>query len=233
MIRKYSITVVFAIAASISVFSNASEKNEQVAPVFEEYRNINSHNLLNICEKNDRVGVSIASAVQNVAGAIYKVQDKEKDIYDWVSLVVSVLSFLITAFAAGYAYWQYSEAKKEGRRCLAHQIYADFLKMAYENPKFFAPNSNEKIQLLANTDDENRRYKIFIANMLYAFEQIYPLIEEGQNKDWEALMEKLIVRHGLYLDTHFSDDENMMWNSVFHEFVKSCIEKYKRNLVLS
>lgn len=160
-------------------------------------------------------------------------EENDKTWVDIISAIGSLGSFAVAFSAVVYTYFQYKNNKKENRRSQAYQNYSLFLQLAFDNPKFANPTEglmcnsiNEDLNIdkeeMAAAKSENLKYKYFVANMLFAFEQIFLVI--GNEPDWQAVMRDHLLRHKNYLNNSKSI-QNGHWNVKFRDFIKSTIQE--------
>lgn len=148
-----------------------------------------------------------------------KDETKESAANSWTDTVSSIGtfgSFVVAIIAAIYAYRQYQNSKVENRRAIAYQNYSNFLQMAFNNPQFAIPQD----ELLKDHTIENLKYKYFVANMLFAFEQIFMTV--GKDPDWQTVMKDQIRRHKTHLITSKSIEAGH-WDKEFSKFIQSAL----------
>lgn len=143
-------------------------------------------------------------------------KEEKKDTLSVLADIGTFGSFIVAIAAAIYALIQYIISKKENRRAQAYQNYSTFLQMAFDNPEF----SNPSQALLQVKDHNNLKYKYFVANMLFAFEQIFLAV--GNEKDWRAVMKGQLNRHAFYLKGS-GTLKNEHWNKKFEDFIRESI----------
>ena len=142
--------------------------------------------------------------------------DKLKERLDFFSSVGTFGSFVVALVAAVYAYFQYRNNKRENRRALAYQNYSSFLLLSFNNTDLAKPSTS----ILSIKHPRNLQYKYFVANMLFAFEQIF-LAVDGE-EDWLNAMTTQLERHKAHLIISKSLEEKH-WNAKFSEFAKGVI----------
>ncbi len=147
---------------------------------------------------------------------IFMMHLSKKDL-ELLSFIGSFGSFVVGLMVAIYACMQYLNSKREGRRTLAYQIHSEFLKLSFDNPQYANPVES----ILDFNDLENLKYKYFVANMLFSFEQIYSCTR-GE-LDWLNVMRHQIIRHKKYLEKSGALKKKH-WSENFQKFVESTIK---------
>lgn len=125
---------------------------------------------------------------------------------DKLSYVATVITALIAGIALGFTWAQIVGARGDQRRSFAHDLYRDYLSLAFENPKLANP-------ILANFDYEKRtidgcqkdfeRYEWFVSVMLDACQEILASDEKAASRsigyEWYITIETQLRYHKKYL----------------------------------
>ncbi|WP_107947349.1 hypothetical protein [Shewanella baltica] len=108
----------------------------------------------------------------------------------WANIVMAVVAVLALLFARK----QLESASKDSKRATAYSAYADYLKLCIENESLAR---GVEIEITRN-DDNYSKYRWFVANMLFAFEQVL----EACNDDttWQETIRHQLKRHKWHLD---------------------------------
>ncbi len=100
--------------------------------------------------------------------------------------VIAALTAFITAWAAIIA-------RKSQREATAKDIYRDYLKLAFQNPKFADPNAFDDQADLS----KNEEYRWFVAFMLNSCDEIARI--KSRDKNWRKTIRLDLGMHMEYL----------------------------------
>lgn len=127
----------------------------------------------------------------------------------WIWENAEKIGTLCTAAAAIlaliYAHLQISEGRKAERQANAHELWRDYLRLAFDNPKFADPGFNlAKFDYEDLTIDGSRelfqKYEWFIDAVLDACEEI---LEVLPSKEWQATVRIQLRLHRDYLQSPY------------------------------
>lgn len=108
----------------------------------------------------------------------------------WANIVMAVVAVLALLFAKK----QLESASKDSKRATAYSAYAEYLKLCMENESFAR---GIEIEITRNEDDYSK-YRWFIANMLFAFEQVLEACKDDTT--WQETIRHQLKRHKWHLD---------------------------------
>jgi hypothetical protein len=120
---------------------------------------------------------------------------------DVLSAYASSAAAIFAGVALCVAAFQLRATRLEARRSMAHQIYKDYLKLAFENPQFSAasyPKKSPRFITISKQSEEYEQYEFFVSNLLFACEGI---LEVCQDREWIAAIRTQFAYHALYLKT--------------------------------
>ena len=109
---------------------------------------------------------------------------------DDATVAIAVIA-AITAFVTA---WAAINARNAQREATAKDIYRDYLKLAFQNPKFANPTSGSE-----NGDDlnKNEEYRWFVAFMMNSCDEIART--KSKDKSWRKTLRHDLRVHGDYL----------------------------------
>lgn len=125
--------------------------------------------------------------------------------YQFWSDRAGIIAAAVAVVALFVAWYQVHAARKESRRSTAYAAYDNYLKLCMENQAFAIGDQN-KI-----TIDETTyyQYKWFIANMLFAFEQVLDACKDDLT--WERTVKSQLKRHKWHLE-HSKSIQRKEWS---------------------
>ncbi|MCV6636637.1 hypothetical protein [Candidatus Albibeggiatoa sp. nov. NOAA] len=123
---------------------------------------------------------------------------------DKVSLsdIANIFMAITTFFAATIAFLQYKKSKNEARDINAKSLYMDYLKLAFDNPKFSLasyPVENPRFSQIVVESDDYCQYEFYVSNLLFAIEEILNLAD--WNNVWEETVIEQLTYHAIYLNS--------------------------------
>lgn len=112
--------------------------------------------------------------------------------------------FFVTLAVAIFGIYQFLTTQRLTRSQTAKEIYADYLKFSFENPRFADP-SLARVDYVEKTFDESGelfgKYEWFVSYMIMAYEEIYFLSDEPS---WANTMRENLANHARYFASdHF------------------------------
>jgi hypothetical protein len=109
------------------------------------------------------------------------------------TLVIASASFLVSLWSL-FTAWR---AKTLSEKETAKTPYRRYLELGFQNPKFVTENPETGlIEYSQFAGDEATRYRMFIAILLNACEEI---LERSNDKDWRATVTRQLRQHKPYL----------------------------------
>lgn len=105
--------------------------------------------------------------------------------------IITAAVAVIALFVAWYQVWA---ARRESRRATAYAAYDSYLKLCITKQDF-SVGDEDKITADAETYNQ---YKWFVANMLFAFEQVLKACK--YDKTWKVTIKHQLKRHKWHLD---------------------------------
>ncbi len=110
------------------------------------------------------------------------------DVSLWVSWA-NIGTCIIAIVAACFAYNQWMSSKTEARRATAYSAYSKFLELCQQSPDFAYANE-ESIKV---NQKEYIKYRWFVAQMLFAFEQILDAVPNDD--EWKVTIRNQLTKH--------------------------------------
>ncbi|MCG9745764.1 hypothetical protein [Shewanella sp. Isolate8] len=138
------------------------------------------------------------------------------DVSLWVSWA-NICTFIVAVVAAGFAYFQWISSKEETRRATAYSAYSKFLELCQEHPDFAYANEES---IKAN-QKEYIKYRWFVAQMLFAFEQILDVLPNDKN--WNTTITNQLQKHGWHLKNSGSVKREE-WNRPLKKLIEDVIK---------
>lgn len=108
----------------------------------------------------------------------------------WANIVIAVVAVLALLFAR----IQLKSAREDNKRATAYGAYSDYLKLCIENESFAR---GVEVEITRNEDDYSK-YRWFVANMLFAFEQVLEACKDDTT--WQETIKHQLKRHKWHLD---------------------------------
>ncbi|MCU8063389.1 hypothetical protein L5L91_21850 [Shewanella sp. SM55] len=101
----------------------------------------------------------------------------------------------IAISAISYAKRQLNASRADSRRATAYATYQSYLQLCFEHTTFARGNEND----ITRNQDDYERYKWFVAQMLFSFEQVLEACS-GDDDTWEPTIKHQLKRHKWHLD---------------------------------
>ncbi|MCL1148173.1 hypothetical protein L2747_19390 [Shewanella marinintestina] len=117
---------------------------------------------------------------------------------DWATIATPIIAF----WALRYAKGQIKTARLESRRATAYAAYDGYIKLCLENSSLACGVKDE----VTKNKDIYSRYKWFVANMLFVFEQTLEACKDDPT--WKATIQHQLKRHKWHLDSSKSAKRN-------------------------
>jgi hypothetical protein len=105
-----------------------------------------------------------------------------------VAIVVSLTALAGSVISLMFS-WQ---ARRFSERETAHGVYRKYLELAIQNPRF----ATEDISLGTFEGEERTKYRLFVAMLLIACEEI---LERDPGAEWQKTISRQLKRHTAYL----------------------------------
>lgn len=125
----------------------------------------------------------------------------------------SIITAAIATLALAIAVCQLYINRYESRRNTAYSIYQEYLKLCFE----YADLSYGKQSDILINGKINNKYPWFIAQMLFAFEQILEIDKNDEN--WNVAIASQLKKHQWYLKKSKSVERNE-WNEKLKDIIK-------------
>lgn len=109
----------------------------------------------------------------------------------WANIVMAIVATLALLFARK----QLKSASDDGKRATAYAAYDNYLKLCFENQSLARGLESE----IKRSDENHSKYKWFVANMLFAFEQVLEACSDDPT--WRETIAHQLKRHKWHLDT--------------------------------
>jgi hypothetical protein len=127
--------------------------------------------------------------------------------WETLAAVATVAAAFFALVALVGVTFQIRASRSIEREAIAHQIWRDYLVLAFENPNFAAPNLTK-----IRAEGTLEKYEWFVSVMLYGAEQI--LMSRARSRPWKNVIRDQIRYHYDYITTdqfqnfylpHYSD----------------------------
>jgi len=123
--------------------------------------------------------------------------------------LATVVTAVIAFCALIFAYKQIQETRDSQREATAKDVYRDYLKLAFENPKLSNPDKFTNVEGGWKYKDEwmqDEQYRWFVAFMLNSCDEI--LSSNPGDETWRrAILEDLKFHKGYLRSTEFKQEE--------------------------
>jgi len=123
------------------------------------------------------------------------------------AITIGTLVMAAAAIAALiYAHLQISENRRAERRGNANELWREYLRLAFENPKLSDPtlhlaDFNYEALAIDGSPEMFQKYELFVDTILNASEEI---LEVSPTKEWDAAVRLQLKLHCCYLlSPHF------------------------------
>lgn len=120
-----------------------------------------------------------------------------------VSDFTGVATLVVACGALIVAYRQYSNSKVQAHEIHAQSQYMEYLKLAFDNPKYSLasyPEASPRYYEFCDNRDEYIQYEFYVSNLIFAVEQILELAD--WNQAWEDTIVDQLKYHAIYLDSY-------------------------------
>jgi hypothetical protein len=107
---------------------------------------------------------------------------------------VGIITAVVAVTALGFAWYQVLAGRRESRRATAYAAYDGYLKLCLVNQSFARGLESE----IKKSDENYSDYKWFVANMLFAFEQVLEACKDDTT--WQETIKHQLKRHKWHLD---------------------------------
>jgi hypothetical protein len=133
----------------------------------------------------------------------------------WVSWA-NIGTFIIATVAAVFAYKQWASSKEEARRATAYSAYSKFLELCQQSPDLAYGDE----QLIKANQKDYIQYRWFIAQMLFAFEQILDVLPNDD--EWKTSIRNQLKKHAWHLRKS-SSIKRKEWNKPLQALIEEVI----------
>ncbi|WP_351018348.1 hypothetical protein [Shewanella sp. AC91-MNA-CIBAN-0169] len=116
-----------------------------------------------------------------------------------------VITAAVAVIGLFVAWYQVCAARRESRRATAYAAYDGYLKLCIEHTTFASGDDIE----ITNNPEHYHQYKWFVANMLFAFEQVLETCKG--DKTWAVTIKHQLKRHKWHLEMS-SSAERPEWS---------------------
>jgi uncharacterized membrane protein YccC len=114
------------------------------------------------------------------------------DVSLWVSWA-NIIACVVAIVAAFFAYRQWTSSKEEARRATAYSAYSKFLELCQQSPDFAYADE----QVIKVNQKDYIQYRWFVAQMLFAFEQILDVLPNDE--EWKVTIRNQLTKHVWHL----------------------------------
>ena len=133
-----------------------------------------------------------------------------------------------------YAHLQISENRRAERRGNANELWREYLRLAFENPKLSDPtlhlaDFNYEALTIDGSPEMFQKYELFVDTILNASEEI---LEVSPTKEWDAAVRLQLKLHCCYLlSPHFLNSGYLkQYTPKFRAFLQDALgEKSRRD----
>lgn len=114
--------------------------------------------------------------------------------YQFWSERTDIITTVVAIVALCFAWYQVLAGRRESRRATAYAAYDGYLKLCLDNQSL-ARGVESEIKV---SDDNYSKYKWFVANMLFAFEQVLEACKDDPT--WTETIKHQLQRHKWHLE---------------------------------
>ncbi|NAW78213.1 hypothetical protein CAG60_04885 [Vibrio sp. V33_P6A3T137] len=138
------------------------------------------------------------------------------DLSLWVSLA-NIVICIVAVVTAVFAYRQWTSSKEEARRATAYSAYSRFLELCLQLPDFAYADE----QVLKVNQKDYIQYRWFVAQMLFAFEQILDVLPDDE--EWKITISNQLKKHVWHLKSS-SSVKRKEWNASLQTLIEGLIK---------
>jgi hypothetical protein len=151
------------------------------------------------------------------------------------AVTIGTLVMAAAAIAALiYAHLQISENRRAERRGNANELWREYLRLAFENPKLSDPtlhlaDFNYEALTIDGSPEMFQKYELFVDTILNASEEI---LEVSPTREWDAAVRlQLKLHRGYLMSPHFLNSGYLkQYTPKFRAFMQDALsEKPKRD----
>ena len=146
------------------------------------------------------------------------------------AVTIGTLVMAAAAIAALiYAHLQISENRRAERRGNANELWREYLRLAFDNPKLSDPtlrlaDFNYEALTIDGSPEMFQKYELFVDTILNASEEI---LEVSPTKEWDAAVRLQLKLHCCYLlSPHFLNSGYLkQYTPKFHAFMQDALNE--------
>ncbi len=133
---------------------------------------------------------------------------------DKIGNISQMVTTLIAIGAVGLAYWQVTAARRAQREATAKDLYRDYLRLAFENPKLAVPDPEDEKLI------QQEKYRWFASILLNACDEILYCIDDDV---WRSVIITELGYHTSYLQSKFFIEDGgwNLYSKTLHEVFKA------------
>ncbi|MFB9137736.1 hypothetical protein ACFSJQ_21250 [Vibrio olivae] len=139
------------------------------------------------------------------------------DVALWVNWA-TIATCAVAMISAGVAYKQWISSKLEARRATAYSAYSRFLELCDQSPDFAYADE----QVIKVNQKDYIKYRWFVAQMLFAFEQILDVLPDDDK--WNVTIRNQLKKHVWHLRQSNSVDRGE-WCQPLQALIERVIEQ--------
>ncbi len=147
------------------------------------------------------------------------------DIGGIATAVAAFLAFCAAIIAA----WQLLAAKYEARNSLVKSNYKDYLRLAFEFPRFSSPSyptTNPPYYAIESNPAEFERYEFYVSYLLFAAEEILDF--KRNDEIWREVLKDQLRYHALYLKrVILKSNYKNHYSKSMCELIEQAVNSYK------
>ncbi|MGI2198599.1 hypothetical protein [Shewanella baltica] len=137
--------------------------------------------------------------------------------YNFWNQRTDIITAAVAVIALFFAWYQVRAARKESRRATAYAAYDNYLKLCLDNQSFAMGTESE----IKNDDKNYLKYKWFVTNMLFAFEQVLEVCKDDPT--WEKTVTSQLRRHKWHLE-HSKSVQRKEWSEKLIDLILKVVE---------
>ncbi|OBU15621.1 hypothetical protein CTM88_10930 [Photobacterium aquimaris] len=132
--------------------------------------------------------------------------------------IANVVMAILAIAAAIIAIKQLNNSKSESRIATAKTAYQEYLKLCFDYPMFADGNESE----IKRNADDYKKYRWFVAKMLYSFEQIIESL--GNDKEWKDTIQSQLKYHAWHLNKS-SSVKRGDWDAQLTKLIEKAVKE--------
>lgn len=154
-------------------------------------------------------------------------------LWDSAVTIGTVVMAAAAVVALIYAHQQISENRRAERRSNANELWREYLRLAFENPKLSDPtlhlaDFNYEALTIDSSPEMFQKYELFVDTILNASEEI---LEVSPTREWDTAVRIQLKLHRSYLRSpHFLNSGYLeQYTPKFHAFMQDALSEKSKH----